>query len=163
MSARTAVNNDRNSQKERSTTGHIAAAMDAPERSEEHDDWDVLLDVRHSGLHHLPRGPALVRAPKHLDQKRRRRAVRVLEDRPDLADKEVLWIFLFKDVDGVGCHLLLRDDHLLGPIDDEVAPRVVRALVQILQVGIPKLVQLIPGRKGEDRGRKVQTGISQDV
>jgi hypothetical protein len=48
---------------------------------------------------------------------------------------------LGEDVHLVRRHALLRDEHLLRAVDDKVAARVVRALVQVVEVLVSELAQ----------------------
>ena len=106
----------------------------------EHDhDGNLLLDVgedRHDPLADRALLYVVASLGQHVDPQRARRSGGVLEARPDLGLVRVLGVFHGEHVDGVGGHLLLRDENLLGPVDDEVAARIQRALVQLRQISV---------------------------
>lgn len=50
--------------------------------------------------------------------------------------KKVYWrrLGFCEDVNVVGSHALLSDEHLFGPVNDEITSRIVGAFVQVVQI-----------------------------
>ena len=59
------------------------------------------------------------------------RTGRILQTRPTLSSERVLGVFFAEHIDRVGGHLLLRNQDLLGAIDDEVTTRVQWTFIQL--------------------------------
>jgi hypothetical protein len=51
------------------------------------------------------------------------------------------WLGFGKDIDVICCHTFLGNEHLFGSVDDEITSRVVRALIEIVQVLVLKSTQ----------------------
>jgi hypothetical protein len=46
----------------------------------------------------------------------------------------------------VGSHTLLSDEHLFGPVDNEITPRIVGAFIQIVQILVLQTSKNTEGR-----------------
>jgi hypothetical protein len=51
-----------------------------------------------------------------------------------------------EDVYMVGSHTLLSDEHLFGPVDNEITPRIVGAFIQIVQILVLQTSKNTEGR-----------------
>ncbi len=74
----------------------------------------------------------------------------MLDTRTDLGLVRVLGILHREHVNRVRGHLLLRDQNLLGPVDDEVTAGVQRALAQLAQVTVGEAVEEAVSRTKHD-------------
>ena len=114
---------------------------DEPERPEHHEEGNLCSDVRDGDADdtRLVLGARRVAEPCHARARRPRAALR---GGSALGDPHVLTgLPLLKDVDVVGAHLLLRDEHLLGAVDDEVAALIVRALAELGELLVRVVVE----------------------
>ncbi len=123
----------------------VAVGLEA-ERTEHHNDRYLLLDVGYDGHDELtdsaaPIARAVRTARHHVHVKCARWSRGILQATANLRLVRVLVVLHGEDVDGVGGHLLLGDQHLLGAVDDEVAARVQGTLVELGQVAIGQLAE----------------------
>ena len=111
------------------------------ERAEHHEQGNLRADIRKSDANHagLALGAGGVHQPRHAA---RRRPGTALRRRSALRHPHVLArLALLEDVHVVGAHLLLRDENLLGSVDDEVAALVVGALAELGELLVRVVVQ----------------------
>jgi hypothetical protein len=103
---------------------------------------DVAPDIWYCTPDVLPRPPLRPRPREHPHEQRADWPVARLRLRPQLRHvRELVRLALLEDVHVVAAHLLLGNEHFLAPVDDEVAPLVVRALAQLGQLLVGELVQ----------------------
>jgi hypothetical protein len=116
------------------------AVGDKAERAEDDQNRDVGAHVGQRRADRLPRAARRARAAQHLDRHRRHRAVAALGRRAHLRLERVLArLALAEDVHVVVRHPLLRDEHLLGAVDHEVAALVIGALAELREVRVRAL------------------------
>mmetsp|Transcript_15513 Transcript_15513/g.41604 ORF Transcript_15513/g.41604 Transcript_15513/m.41604 type:complete len:282 (+) Transcript_15513:2568-3413(+) len=115
----------------------IALAQGAEDDHARH----VLAHERHGGDDGASGGELVARA-QQLHVERRRRPSPHLRRRPDLGHpRKLVGRLLVEDVDEIVGHLLLADEYLFRPVDDEVAARVQRALPKLGELLVTRVVE----------------------